>query len=292
MMTAHNKTIWTAGNVLMLVGAYLLLYVGGLYADERYNIWAADGSSTIPLPVLPSTAAQPPAVQPKATSIPPVASVRPPSVVQPSVPNARNDPDTQPRPHIQLNNPGDGREISSVIPQVGSNWGDNTITRVVIPGIKLDKKVQQVGWHIEQQNGVQVAIWDVAKYAVGHNQGTANPGDPGNIVLTGHSGGSEYPFNDLYWVPMGSKVILWAHDKPFSYTVTERLIVDELGPGVTDAQRRENARYIEETPNEQITMVTCWPLTGKLKFTQRVLVHAIPDQRSSAPPAQSSLSSP
>src|SRR5206468_4008811 len=107
-------------------------------------------------------------------------------------------------------------------------------------------KVQEVGWHLEQQNGSALAIWDVAKYAVGHHKGTANPGDPGNIVLAGHSGGSAYPFNDLYYVPIGSKVVLWNNDQQFSYTVTERLVVDEQGPTVTDAQRRENARYIEE----------------------------------------------
>ncbi len=287
MITLSNKTIWTMGNVLMLVGAYLLLYVGGLYADERYNLWAADGSSSIPLPsaAIVASTATPLPVHPSTTQ-------PAPTVLQPVVPDVHADIEPHVRPHIQINNPGDNREISSSIPQTGSNWGDSTITRVVIPSIKVDRKVQQVGWHLEEQNGVQVAIWDVPKYAVGHNQGTANPGEAGNIVLTGHSGGSAYPFNDLYWVPIGSKVLIWSNGQQYSYTVSDRVIVDELGPTVTDAQRHENARYIEETPSEQITMVTCWPLTGPLKFTQRIILHALPDHQAPTPTSQGSPPTP
>ncbi|MBA3946414.1 MAG: sortase [Herpetosiphonaceae bacterium] len=290
MITQSNKTMWTMGNLLMLIGGYLLLYVGGLYADEQYNLWAADGSSSIPLPSAafvaptPSPVAAQPTVTRAAPSVAPAAPL--------PVPNARADVAPHERLHIQLNNPSDSRELSSSVPQAAHHWGDSTITRISIPDIQLDRKVQQVGWHLEEQNGVQVAVWDVPKYAVGHNQDTANPGEPGNIVLTGHSGGSAYPFNYLYEVLVGSKVLIWTNDQQFSYTVSDRVIVDEQGPTVTDAQRRENARYIEETPNEQITMVTCWPLNGPLKFTQRMILHAMPDHAASTPLPQGSPQTP
>ncbi|MEK7681287.1 MAG: sortase, partial [Chloroflexota bacterium] len=54
--------------------------------------------------------------------------------------------------------------------------------RIQIPAIAVDSKVVQVGtvW----KDGV--LEWEIAKWAVGHHQGTANPGELGNIVMSGH----------------------------------------------------------------------------------------------------------
>ena len=49
-LSRRGRLIWTTGNLLMLVGLYLLLYVGGLFADEQYNLMAALGDSDLPLP--------------------------------------------------------------------------------------------------------------------------------------------------------------------------------------------------------------------------------------------------
>lgn len=54
--------------------------------------------------------------------------------------------------------------------------------RIQIPAIAVDSKVVEVGtvW----KDGV--LEWETAKWAVGHHKGTANPGELGNMVMSGH----------------------------------------------------------------------------------------------------------
>jgi len=266
----------------MLIGFYLLLYVGGLMADEQYNLLAAEGDSDVALPpvVTPAQIVAQEAVieQPRTAAVSAVsaasAATAQPLVVPTPAPKLFQLP--------QLNNPGGGRELSSLIPAAVAGFGPNTVTRIEIPKIKVDRKIVEVGWSIEDIDGQQVAIWDVAKYAVGHHTGSANPGQPGNIVMAGHSGGRAYPFNDLYYLKAGDNIILWSNGQQYQYTVQERLVLDELGPTVTTAQRRANAQYIEPTKDEVATLITCWPLTGPTKFTQRVVIRAVPNHPSAA----------
>ena len=44
-MTTIGKMLNTLGNLLMLTGLYVLLFVGGLFADEQYNVYAASGAN-------------------------------------------------------------------------------------------------------------------------------------------------------------------------------------------------------------------------------------------------------
>ena len=277
MQTWRGRVLWTTGNVLMLLGLYLLLYVGGLLADEQFNVMAAQGDSDI---ALPEVVAQAP---PEAT-----VSVRPPAEAQPSVTVAVKPQPTVAAPAVvpqkpatpQPNKADQGRELNSLVPAAAVGYGPSTITRIVIPKIKVDRKVVEVGWTLEQLDGQQVAVWDVAKYAVGHHEGTANPGQAGNIVLAGHSGGGAYPFNDLYYLAPGDTILLWSNGQQYKYTVSQHLVVDEIGPNVTLDQRRANAHYIEPAKDEVVTLVTCWPLTGPKKFTQRVIIRALPHRPS------------
>lgn len=55
--------------------------------------------------------------------------------------------------------------------------------RLNIPSIGLNgAKVVEVGTHTEKG----VLVWETADHAVGHHIGTAVPGQPGNVVLSGH----------------------------------------------------------------------------------------------------------
>ncbi len=285
----RGKSLWTIGNLLMLAGVYLLLYVGGLFADEQFNLWAAQGDSDIPM----AEVAAAPASEPEPTAGPttPAPTTAPAAQVQPAtavaatvvpateVPAAPAEaPDDLRFP--QLNEPPPGSELSSLVPVPAEGYGPSTITRVVIPRIKVDRKVAEVTWQVQELNGEQVAVWEVAKYTVGHHSGTANPGQPGNIVLAGHSGGKAYPFNDLFYLKPGDPISLWSDGQEFQYTVAEHHLLDEIGPNVTMEQRKANARFIEPTSDEVVTLVTCWPLTGKNKFSQRVVIRAVPAQNS------------
>ncbi len=41
------------------------------------------------------------------------------------------------------------------------------------------------------------------------------------------------------------------------YIVQDIVLVKE--DGVPEAQKRENARYMDPTPDQTLTMITCWP---------------------------------
>ena len=268
----HNTLAWTLGNVLMLLGVYLLLFVGGIMADEQYNVWAASGDSAgAPPPVAA------PLIAPENAVVPPRPAIIAPEAISPALPRVPalvegdEGPDAfrAPPPATSLSGPGSAAPTTVPLPQ-------DIITRIQLPTIKVDKKVQEVGWRLETQGIGTVAVWEVAEYTVGHHRGTGVPGSKANIVLAGHSGGWKYPFQDLYYINAGDAVVLTYAGQEYRYTISEKIVVDQDGPGVTDEQRRENARYIESTDYEVVTLVTCWPTTGPDKFNQRVVVRAIP----------------
>ncbi|CAA9373982.1 MAG: hypothetical protein AVDCRST_MAG93-8655, partial [uncultured Chloroflexia bacterium] len=243
-LNRRGKTLWTAGNLLMLVGFYLLLYVGGLFADEQYNIMAAEGGSDIVM--TERFVPPPPVVAPAPRTNEPLNDspfIGPRQVEQapaaPVVPTAAPSTFILPR----LNDAGGGVELSTLVPKAVGNFGPSTVQRILIPKIDVDKKVIEVGWSLQEVNGQPVAIWDVAKYTVGHHTGSANPGQRGNMVFAGHSGGRAFPFNDLFYLEPGDQIVVWSGGQQYDYKVQEKVVVDEIGPNVTPQQRQENARY-------------------------------------------------
>jgi sortase A len=134
--------------------------------------------------------------------------------------------------------------------------------------------VVEVGWEVTEQNGRQVAVWQVAEYAVGHHRGSANPGEGSNIVLAGHVGGYGKVFKDLINVEEGDQIILFAGGQQYLYVVREQVIVHE--EGVSPEQQAMNALYIAPTSEEMVTLITCWPDRGPEKFKYRIIVRATP----------------
>jgi sortase A len=277
--TRLQRLYWTLGNLLLFGGVYLLVYVGGMYAYVDFQRAAARGDSAIEAPrviisapslpvataaasnvIAPApTAAAPTAVAPAAAA---PAAAAPAVVVNPA-------PAAIPAPAL------DG-QIVSPPPAPEQAKHISTVERLILPSIKVDSKVIEVGWELIEQNGQQASVWQVAEFAVGQHKGSANPGEGDNIVLAGHVGGFGRVFRDLFYVLPGDPVIVYSNGREYRYTVSERLIVDEEGPDVTAEQRAANAELIAPTDHEVLTMVTCWPSTGPDKFTQRVIIRALP----------------
>jgi LPXTG-site transpeptidase (sortase) family protein len=226
----------------MMIGLVLLLYVGGVYVQADYERYAARGDTDVPAPV--------------AVSAP-----------------VEDEPAPFTAPVLGASPPSDGQVVGAV-PSNAQASQRSLVTRVAIPSIGVDSKVVEVGWDIEQQNGQPVAIWQVAKYAVGQHRGSANPGEGGNIVLAGHVGGYGKVFKDLFYVKPGDQITLYSEGEQYLYTVQENLLVTE--EGVSAEQHAANAQLIAPTDHETITLVSCWPPTGRDKFTQRVVVRAVP----------------
>jgi sortase A len=257
-MTTRRKIVWTLGNLLIFIGLLLFLFVGGILADERYNVYASSGDNNEMAPVVASA--------PSSENMPGESARE--SITAPAVSRST------PRFDIPILNNGSADELTNAVPQVTGGSGPSAITRIVAPAIALDKKVIEVGWTAQEIEGQEVAVWDVDKYRVGHHQGSSNPGGGGNIVLAGHSGGYAYPFNDIFYLKPGDLIELYANEQVYEYRVSDHILVDEVGQPLE--KRLENAQYIEPTDEEVITMVACWPLTGPNKFDQRIIIRARP----------------
>lgn len=259
-LTARSRLLWTVGNLCTLTGFIILVYVGGLYANDEYGRYAARGDSDVPAPI---------AVD-RVTSDEPApfrASVAAGSVAQAPTTQAEPAPLV---PAVSATDPHDSRaSVPVVVPERHA-----TVTRVVIPTVDIDSKVVEVGWDLEQQGDNQVPVWQVAKYAVGQHHGSANPGEGDNIVLAGHVGGYGHVFRDLYYVRAGEPLVLYSDGKAYNYIIKQRLVV--LEDGATPEQQAANAKLIEPTSSEMVTLITCWPATGKDKFIKRVVVQAVP----------------
>lgn len=276
-----QRVYWTLGNLLLFGGLYLLLYVGGIYAEVSYHRMAARGDSDIEAPRLvmgeldlaarqrPAATAAAPTSGPAATAAAPTAAAQAQAAAAHDQPAATEAP-AQPvaaavAAEGQLASPPPAPEVAAHI---------STVERVILPSVKLDAKVIEVGWEVVEQDGQEVAVWQVAEYAVGQHRGSANPGEGENIVLAGHVGGFGQVFRDLYYVLPGDPVILYSEGQKYEYVVNDRRIVDE--EGAPAEQRAANAALIGPAGAEMVTLVTCWPPTGPEKFTQRVIIRAVP----------------
>ncbi len=275
-----RKLMWTLGNLLMLCGVYMLLYVGGMMADEQFNIYAASGTSEIDYPTVPLATPTPAPSALVAAVVPTEAPTPAASIVPTASSAAATTPDDTANEPSDWNVPSlnNGGSASTSAPApTFFNAGPSTITRIVIPNM-IDKKVVEVPFRMEDN----IQQWEVDLYRVGHHQGTSNPGGGSNIVLAGHSGGTAYPFNDIRYLEKGAVIQLYSNGQLYNYSVTENLLVDEVGQ--PDEKRFENAQYILPTNREMVTMVTCWPLVDEYKedgtvipkFSQRVILRAEP----------------
>jgi sortase A len=130
--------------------------------------------------------------------------------------------------------------------------------KLVIPSVKIDSKIVPISWKMLPAPGGQMkSEWQVADYAVGHHQGTANPGEIGNVVLSGHVDYRGQVFKDLNKVHKGDEVTVYTQNGQYIYVVTDLVIVKE--EGVSDEQKRANAAYMNPTADQTLTMITCWP---------------------------------
>jgi len=144
-------------------------------------------------------------------------------------------------------------------------------TRIAAPAIGLDARVVEIGWAIKDATK-GVSEWQTADYAAGFHRNSALPGWPGNTVLSGHHNIRGKVFARLWELKPGDKVYLYVEEQVYPYRVEDSFIVPEAG--VSEEQRRQNARWIAPTRDERLTLVTCWPPNGN---SHRVIVIARPD---------------
>lgn len=120
-------------------------------------------------------------------------------------------------------------------------------TRLVIPAIALDSPVVELGVRYDQRGQL---VWETAAFVVGHYANTANPGELGNCVLSGHisSRSAGAVFRRLPEVQVGSGVTVATADSMFLYQVQEIRVVEPRATEVMDPGGEP-----------RVTLITCVP---------------------------------
>lgn len=127
---------------------------------------------------------------------------------------------------------------------------------------------------IDVDSGIVEAVlkngeWQVPKFVAGHLQGTANPGENGNVVLTGHvqSISAGNVFARIQELNAGDKVSLYVDSNEFPYRVRTKFVV-----------KNNDMSVVQPTSTPVLTLITCtgtWnPFTRD--YSERLIVLADP----------------
>ncbi|HUS14652.1 MAG TPA: sortase [Chloroflexia bacterium] len=220
----------------------------------------SDTPTVAPPTAVPATIPPPTATRPPAAARPPTPRpvARVPATPAPVVPAPRK-PSTPAPPHPVTVYASDAR------------WGvrrpadPRRIVRISSGAVKLDTEVVEV---YMQKTG----IWEVADYAAGHHFGTANPGEGGNIVVTGHNNWRGEVFRYLEFLQVSNDILVTTGDG-----VRRRYVVEQMQKlpekNVSWDTAMEHAQVMDPTPYERLTLITCWPYKT---YTHRLVIFASP----------------
>jgi sortase A len=114
--------------------------------------------------------------------------------------------------------------------------GPHSPTRIVIPKLAID-------WPI-----VEGDSWEDLKRGVGHHIGSANPGERGNMVLSGHDDVFGEVFKDLDQLEAGDVVLGYAGGHAFRYEVRAKRVVSP-----------SELTVLNPTREPVVTLITCTP---------------------------------
>ena len=144
--------------------------------------------------------------------------------------------------------------------------------RIIIP--RINKNVPIVGVSTENLinrdwAGLEADIQAALQLGVVHYPGTAEAGETGNVVITGHS--SYFPwdpgrFKDvfalLHEIVVGDEVIVYRDQKPYRYRVYNTRVVTP-----------DQVEVLTQEGEDRLTLITCTPVGTNLK---RLIVLAEP----------------
>jgi sortase A len=144
-------------------------------------------------------------------------------------------------------------------------------SRIYIPSIGLDSEIGFATLRDITVFGETYQQWVAPSDIVGWHFRSALLGDPGNTVLNGHHNVQGEVFKELSLVQKGDEISLYSDAGRFYYQVVSVMILPERFE--TQEVRLENARWIQQSEDERITLISCWPYESN---THRVIVVAFP----------------
>lgn len=116
-------------------------------------------------------------------------------------------------------------------------WADHwPVARLKVPHLQVDQIV------LEGDSG------NVLAFAPGHNAQSANPGEPGVVIISGHR---DTHFSFLQYLEKGQSIQIETVDRNYRYQITDSQVVDATQTGIdTDAAM------------DHLLLVTCYPFSS------------------------------
>jgi sortase A len=284
-----------AGIVLLVaVGAYLVLnqlrgaqtrqalHQTPLATETSVSVASATASQATALPMTPSPAAM-------------ITST--PTVPKPTQPAPTGTEPASPAPLLPTIAPAQAPEATATAPASTATSIPSATpvltsvpVRLVIPDLKIDVPVVEMGWRVVQTSDGPRSDWVIPKNEAGHHINSALLGENGNLVISGHNniygevlkpisfawdsdtGIQVDNFTDRSELLNGREIELFdATGQAFKYTISAFYRLKDTG--VSLQQRIANGRFMEPTDQAQVTIITCWPPSSN---THRLVVVAVP----------------
>ena len=278
-MTKKNTLRNTISIILIVAGMSVLLAGCSIFVRQQVEgqqLRAELQATPTAAPAAPAATLAPTATAPAPTAAAPAAT---------ALPSPTAAPTTSPVPPTAAPT----ATAAAVRPAAAA---PEIPVRIVIPDLKLDAKVVEMGWQIINTAAGAQSDWVIPKNAAGHHINSAPLNETGNVVISGHNNieGKVFEPVSLAWDDRtktavdaitdrseslkGRKIQLYnAAGKAFDYTITDFLRLKDSG--VTQEQRLKNARFMDQTDERRLTLVTCWPPWSN---THRLVVIAVPAQ--------------
>lgn len=201
-----------------------------------------------PVPPTPTETAVPPTPTETPETPPPTPTLPPPTEVPPTGANLL----------LQAAAPQPVDFQANMVRGLRSGVSNNGNYQLEVPTIRLTTAVVNRGWHsIIQPDGEIVNKWDEVDFAAGWHKNSALPGQRGNVVISGHSNTGGSVFRDLWQLQPGSMIYLNHNRVRYGYKIETVTIEQETF--ASEAQRNENAAYLQQTDDSRLTLITCWP---------------------------------
>ncbi len=144
--------------------------------------------------------------------------------------------------------------------------------RLRIPSLQLDAPVVPARLTTVREGGQEFITWEPPnRFAAGWLTTSADPGQPGNVVLIGHHNIYGKVFADLHRLRPGQRIWIETRRGVYVYAVEAVHILPEKGQPLE--VRRRNLQWVLPTLDERLTLVTCWPPNNN---THRLVVVARP----------------
>ncbi|MBI2907466.1 MAG: sortase [Chloroflexi bacterium] len=244
-----KRLLRMVGALLTVVGGAVLLAVAGyyiysFYAESQLNQY--NQSAAAPLDRAAAI---------KATATP-VATTIVSTPQGPTKPGASASPAATPVPTVEVT------LKPLVTPTATPRPQPLAPKRITIPSINVDARIIPVTTIYEDGK----PVWATASHAVGHHEGSANPGEPDNIIMSGHISsplkGEGSVFKRLPQLKLEAEVVLYTEKKVYRYRVVETKVI-----------KPEQIEVMNPTPYPILTLITCVP---DWVYSHRLIVLAEP----------------